>query len=210
MTARPFFLVLSMYLVAACAALPGGGGGGGSSLRHFLLTPLAADTPPLNPVPAPDYTFEVVQVTVPPYLNRTQIVTRPGPNELYLSETHQWGDALPDNLTRTLAANLAHLLANDRIFPRSPLLPIPAHYRLVTEVDRFDQDADGSVVLALFWRLFPGNDMTPLTERRALWRSAPVAGTDYGALVAAMSRLWGDYSQGVAREVARLSTTARR
>ncbi|MBF0154375.1 MAG: membrane integrity-associated transporter subunit PqiC [Magnetococcales bacterium] len=203
------YAVLLFLLVTACAS-PSGGGGGSAVLRHFVLMPTATGRLPALTGSHSGYTLEVLQVAVPSYLNRSQIVTRPGPHELDLSEAHQWGDTLSEGVTRTVATNLARLLGSDRVFPRSPYLVVPANYRLATEINRFEQDADGAVVLDLYWRLFAGNDTAPVLERRADWRSEAVSTTDYAVLVAAMSRLLGDFSLSVAREMSVISTPVAR
>ncbi|MBF0138137.1 MAG: membrane integrity-associated transporter subunit PqiC [Magnetococcales bacterium] len=196
---RTLCLCLSFMLVACTST---GSRDNSALLRHFLLTPTATDQPSIRPALPADFSLEILQVSIPTYLNRSQIVTRPGPNELFLSEIHQWGDTLADNMTRTLATNLAHLLGHDRVFPQSPRLLLPTTYRLATEVYRFEQDADGRVVLDLLWRLFVSHETVPVVERRAHWSSDPLPGTDYPTLVAAMSRLLGDFSTRAAREIA--------
>ncbi|MBF0177576.1 MAG: membrane integrity-associated transporter subunit PqiC [Magnetococcales bacterium] len=197
------FSFLALFVVSACTSLPGGSGGQ-AALRHYLLTPSVAEGSHVDAIPAPGYALELLQVALPPYLNRSQIVTRLGPNELHISEAHQWGDTLAENITRTTAINLSRLLGHDRVFPQSPRLLLPANLRLATEINRFEQDADGHVVLDLVWRLFVVGEAVPALERRASWTSEPVAATDYALVVAAMSRLLGDFSASVAQEVTKL------
>ena len=52
-------------------------------------------------------------ITVPKYLDRPQIVTRSGRNQLALGEFDRWAEPLQDNVLRVLAENLAFLIPTD-------------------------------------------------------------------------------------------------
>jgi uncharacterized protein len=54
-------------------------------------------------------------VTIPGYLDRIQIVTRRGRDEIGLGEFDLWSDPLKDGATRVLGENLAALLRENRV-----------------------------------------------------------------------------------------------
>src|SRR5262245_24922482 len=60
-------------------------------------------------------TLGVGPVTVPPYLDRPQIVTRASRVKLALADFEQWAGPLPDTIARVLAENLALLIPTDRV-----------------------------------------------------------------------------------------------
>ena len=63
--------------------------------------------------------LEVGPVTLPGYLDRPQIVTRKGRDEIEPAEFDLWPEPLKSSVSRTLGENLATLLRTDRvaIFP---------------------------------------------------------------------------------------------
>ena len=77
----------------------------------FILTPVAggaasaAAAPGIEPL-----SLGVGPVKIPEYLNRAQIVTRPGPNRLDVNEFNRWGGSLAPNISSVIAQNLAVLL----------------------------------------------------------------------------------------------------
>src|SRR5215813_13372758 len=60
-------------------------------------------------------TLGVGPVTLHPYLDRPQIVTRASRTRLVLGEFDQWGAPLRDSVTRSLAENLALLVPTERV-----------------------------------------------------------------------------------------------
>jgi uncharacterized lipoprotein YmbA len=143
---------------------------------------------------------EIAPLRLPQYLNRPQIVTRTGGNELELAEFHQWGGNLAKNMTRVLARNLAQLLATPdiAIFPNRP--PAPDGVRIEVEVLQFERAPDDRVHFSAQWRLLKGRDRAPLLTRITDLVS-PAVDTTIGLdeTVAAMSALLGELSDIIAR-----------
>src|SRR5512137_2064475 len=63
-------------------------------------------------------------VRIPDYLDRPQIVTRAGKNELNLSEFHRWAGSLESDVTRVLVEDLSSFLPANRfsVVPWTPYL----------------------------------------------------------------------------------------
>jgi hypothetical protein len=144
----------------------------------------------------PPATIGVTPVRIPAYVDRPQIVTRKGPDEISLTEFDRWGEPLVDGVPRTIAENLGLLLPNDRV----ALLPWAGmrapQYRVVVDVARFDGTLGPGVLLEASWRILGAEGKTLREARFAL--SEPAAEPAYSALVAAMSRCLG----GLSREIA--------
>jgi uncharacterized lipoprotein YmbA len=148
-------------------------------------------------------TVGVGPVTVPPYLDRPQIVTRSSRVKLVLADFEQWAGPLPDTIARVLAENLALLIPTERVvlspWPRT----IDPDYQVTVEVLQFDRGPRNEVVLAARWSLLDtnGKERVMRTSRVSLAAGGP----DYEATVTAMGRTLEVLAQDIA--TALLTTT---
>ena len=140
-------------------------------------------------------------LTIPQYLDRPDIVTREGANQMRLAEQSKWAEALEPLLTRIMAEDLYGLLdANDVIpIPQRGDLPLD---RLV-EVDfaRFDASEAGEVTLDARWRVYRGDHDTLVASGRSQIAEQGAAVPNYDAIVAAMSRAVGRLSAEIAAAI---------
>ena len=142
-------------------------------------------------------------VHLPGYLDRPQIVTRAGKNELRLSEFDRWAGSLDSDVTRVLVEDISGLLPADHFSVVSwiPYLEsqVPASYRVEVIVDRFEGTLGDAVLLKAQWEVFSQN--RSLLLKREAMITAQVDGTSYDALVSAMSsaleKLSSDISGGI-------------
>jgi hypothetical protein len=135
-------------------------------------------------------------VRLPGLLDRPQIVTRRGTDEIDRAEFDRWAEPLVNNVPRVLAENLAVLLKTDRValFPWSP--PRSVQYHVIVEVMRFDGAVGGDVVLDARWHIL-GADGKEVAVNRSLL-TQPTGGAGYPALVTAMSRALAVLSREIA------------
>lgn len=149
-----------------------------------------------------DRDIGVGPVTVPGYLDRPQIVTRQGSDELNIADFDRWGEPLQESVPRILAEDLSALLQTDRIsvFPWSISRPIA--YQVVVDIARFDGVDGGAVVLEARWRIVDSADKELVLKRATL--SEAIGGRGYGAVVGAMSRALGALSRDIATALAAL------
>ena len=133
------------------------------------------------------------------YLNRRQIVTRRGRDEIELGEFDLWSEPLKDGAARVLGENLAILLRTDRV----ALLPWrgshPVRYQVAVDVARFEGAAGADVTLEARWRIL-GGDGKELALRRSTVTEG-VGAPGYGDMVAAMSRALGALSRDIATAI---------
>ena len=113
--------LLSAPALLILPALTGGCSGRSAPARFYMLaavphSPVA--TPSTESGRAPE--LGVGPVTLPRYLERTNIVTRRG-MEMEVAEFDRWVEPLSESVPRAIAANLATLLRTERIvvFPWS-------------------------------------------------------------------------------------------
>lgn len=140
---------------------------------------------------------------IPDYLDRPQIVTRSGRNELTLSEFDRWGGSIENNIVRVLKEDLSAQLPPDRFFVIrwTPLIEnqLPAAYRIQVLVNSFEGTPGGSVILRAQWGIF-GKDKGVLFYKEASIVEQ-VNGNSYDALVDAMSKTLERLSLDIAEEV---------
>lgn len=175
-------------------------GGASAPARFYTLTPLAALQNGADPVDAGrGAAIGLGPVTMPGYLDRIQIVTRRGRDEIELGEFDLWSDPLKDGATRVLGENLAALLRENRVsvLPRRSSQPVK--YTVAVDVARFEGVGGGDVALEARWRIV-GGDGKELTVRRSTF-SETTGAPGYGALVAAMSRALGALSRDIATAI---------
>jgi uncharacterized protein len=150
-----------------------------------------------------DLTLAVGPVTVPPYLDRPQLVTRTSRAKLTLADFEQWAGPLADTTARVLSEDLALLIPTERVvlypWPRN----IDPDYQISVEVLQFERGPGSQVVLVARWSLLDrdGKELALRTSRINLTAS----GTDYEATAMAMGRAL----EALARDMAAtLLTTA--
>jgi uncharacterized lipoprotein YmbA len=134
-------------------------------------------------------------VTLHPYLDRLQIVTRASRARLILGEFDQWAAPLQDTITRALAENLSLLIPTDRVLLHPWSRTAEPDYQVRVEVAQFDAGPSGEVVLAAQWRIL-STDEQELVMRKAHFTAA--GGQDYEATVIAMGSTLDALSQDIA------------
>jgi uncharacterized protein len=158
--------------------------------RFYTLEPLqVADDPGST---TPEVTLAVGPVELPDYVDRPQIVTRSGTNELVIAEFERWGGSLEKQISSSLVATLRDRLAPRRIAVvpwRSAILSSGTPDRVTVSISRFDGVLGHSVVLQARWELCrqSGGKEESLGVKEASV-TEQIDGPEYDALVAAMER----------------------
>jgi uncharacterized protein len=188
-------LMGSLLGLEACTSTPS---------RFYLLNSLStAETIPAMAA-AQGPVIGVGPITVPKYLDRPQIVTRAGSNQLALGEFDRWAEPLQDNVLRVLAENLAFLIPTDQVlwhaWPQSATLD----YQVTVDMLQFDGWLGGESTLLALWSILDRAELPLLSQRVCL--NAPVGGGDYEAMVAAMSELLARLSRDIAVAIQRLAS----
>ena len=189
---RPVLAMLSLVLLVL-------GGCGSTPPTRFYVLPTLTDAPPPTSKGKRDLTIGVGPVTLPPYLDRPQIVTRASRAKLDLAEFDQWAASLQDSVARVLAENLSLLIPTDRVvlhpWPRTTAID----YQVIVEVTQFDRTLGGEVVLVARWSITAANEQELMMRKARL--SAPAGGQDYEATVTAMSRALEALSRDIAATI---------
>ncbi len=145
-------------------------------------------------------------VAIPDYLNRPQIVTRTGTNEVRLNEFDRWAGALDSNVARIIVEDLSVMLPADRFSViRSASAAqggMPTAFRVTVDIMRFDAAPGGTVFLEAEWTVSGGEKGNPVSRRSSI--SGKVNGSGFPDLVAAMSKAVEDLSREIASGVTSL------
>jgi len=190
----------SALLAAVALVVTGCLGSGTTRSPQLFVLSATADPPVLVPLDR-GLRLGIGPVALPERLNRPQIVTRVGENEVLLSEFSQWAEPLEDNFAGVLTENLSRLIPTDRVvvypWPKRTKIDL----KIEVEVIRFAGQPGGNVALAARWRLTLGNGAEVLPLRLSRYEE-PIGASSTEALVAAMSRSLGALSRDIASAIA--------
>lgn len=185
---------LPALLTAACSSAP-------STVHYYVLNPVA--TKAEATAKQRSMAVTVLLLRMPQYLDRPQIVTRSGDNELQFAEGDRWGGNLRKNMQQVVNGNLVQLLAASSLYVQPADSNVAPDLEVELEITRFERFDDGKVHLSANWQVV--NRSSKVLSRHASDLAEPVAGSDYDRTVAAMSRLLATLSREIAEEVVALS-----
>jgi len=144
-------------------------------------------------------------ITLPDYLDRTQIVTVAGEHVLALDEFSRWAESLQEGFYRVLLEDLSSLLNTPELYAHDRSGSISADYQVIIDVTRFDAVPGGNAVLTAFWSVNSKDDSVPGIRRKSVFR-APVSGAGFGGVVAAQNQTL----TALSREIAAVITSLQR
>ena len=139
-------------------------------------------------------------IRLPRYLERPQIVTRSGDSELIVNDLARWGGGLEPETLRILGNNLALLLGTNRVavYPIPGLFPIK--YKVLMDVEQFDGEAGGDLILRVRWLLVsPENGET--LEAKYETFTEPMTSSSFDDLVSSHSRILATFSRSIATTI---------
>ncbi len=190
---RAFFLATVTLLLAGCASSP--------SARFYTLTPLERQEAKYSSQEAANpISVSIAPVEIPDYLDRPQIVTRDGRNELRLAEFDLWAGSLRDNITAVLAENLSTLLGSDRVSVYPRMHGEKADYSVTMRVLRLDCAPGDRVLLKVQWTVFAGQERKDVATRMTTFAES-LSDSRYETMVATVSHALAQVSREIAREI---------
>jgi uncharacterized protein len=193
---RTLIPVAVAICLAGCASSP--------AARFYTLNPIApqeAQGP--SGAAVGTVSISIAPVEIPDYLDRPQIVTREGGNELKLAEFDRWGGSLSDNMAAVLAENLGLLLGTERVFVYPRMGGEKADFSLALRVLRLECAPGEQVLLKAQWTLLAGPERKSVATR-VTTLSEKLNDREYRSLAAAISSALGEVSRDIAREITAL------
>ena len=202
---------LKRTLVSVAVAICLAGCANSPTARFYTLTPIASQEAKgssgaaVNPV-----SISIAPVEIPDYLDRPQIVTRGGRNELRLAEFDRWAGSLSNNIAAVLAENLGLLMGTERVFVYPRMSGEKADYSLALRLLRLDCVLGDQVLIKAQWTLLAGSDRKDVATR-VMTLSEKLNDRQYQTMAAAISSALGEVSREIARVIIDLQkeTTAK-
>ncbi len=149
-------------------------------------------------------TLGVGPVRLPGYLDRSQMVTRIGVNELDISHENWWGESLEKQVAESLSGNLTALLGPDRTVQYPWVLSDPPDFTVEVTFLSFEANSRGYVVADAWWRVRAWAD----PDRQIVMESAqqePLETLDGASVAEALSRALEALSREIAASVRKLA-----
>jgi uncharacterized lipoprotein YmbA len=141
------------------------------------------------------------------YLDRPEIVRDSSDSRLLLRGGERWGEPLGDMIGRVLALDLAQRLPGSSVFTEAGTLSVDPSATVEIDIQRFDLDTSGVVVLQAQVAVQQGRSHDPgLT--RSLRLTVTPAGPSTADLVSAMSAALGQVADQLAMVLRSLRPTA--
>ncbi len=167
--------------------------------RFYVL-----DVMPGSPAGAPlQIALGVGPVELPGYLDRVQMATRTGSNEIRFDETHRWATPLSEAVQGVLLVDLASRLGTDNVSGFPFALGFPRDYDVTVAFFHFEPTESGEVVLDAVWRVRDPATGEVLAVRHTELSASAVAG-DYAAAAQALSHGLAELSDRIAAELREL------
>lgn len=142
-------------------------------------------------------------VTLPQYLDRSQIVTRRSRNALTLEDFDQWAQPLTENFAKVLGQNLSLLIPTDRIayFPWRRATRVD--FQIIVDVNQFEGIAANQALLVARWSILNRDGERELLARQSR-HVETAAGTGMEATVLALNKALDSLSEEIAEAVRQL------
>ncbi|MGD9507854.1 MAG: membrane integrity-associated transporter subunit PqiC [Geminicoccaceae bacterium] len=184
------------------ASLTGALGGCAQTLPTDFYTLSVSTEPTVAKRSAHGLVIGLGPITLPQYLDRPDIVTREGANQMRLADLQKWAEPLEPLLTRIMAEDLYVLLDANDVIPIPQRGDVPLDRIVEVDISRFDADETGEVVFDARWRIYRGDNETLIVSGRSRLTEQGAPVPDYDAIVAAMSRAVGRASEEIAEAIA--------
>jgi len=141
--------------------------------RFYTLSAMAKPTEAKFP-----HAISVGPVLIPPVVDRPQMVTRLGQNQVKFDEFNRWAVPLQKDTVRVIAENLAVKLGFPRItvFPQTP--PDASAVRITVDFRTFESSGDKIVTIDALWTIRTSGEYKNLTRRTTYQESWKGAGYD--------------------------------
>jgi len=169
-----------------------------------VLTPLAEVQTIPDRLNEDTLSIGVGPISLPDYVNRPQIVTKNGANELVIDEFYRWAEPLRTNVSRVLRDNLATLLGTENInkYPWNRFVHID--YQVSIDFTRFDSVIGKEATIEARWIVLTDRGRNEILRKKS--KITKEAETEhYDAIVIAESQALAELSQQIAHEIHTLS-----
>jgi len=141
--------------------------------------------------------IELRSIGLARYLERSQIVRSSENFRLDVLSNDWWGEPLDAMIGRTLERALTQRLPGSTVYLENGAISADPDARVQVNIERFDQDASGTVRLIAQYAV-----VRRISETRGVTLEVPTRGASTADLVAAMSEAIGKLADGIAAMLA--------
>lgn len=196
------FFMYGLIVAALCGCL----GKESTPSNYFLLNALPPATQSLLSPPAQSPAVAVSQAVLPAFLDRPQIMTSRGRNEINYAEFDRWAEPLEAGITRVLRENLGRLLEPEKVYAHPWSRQMPLDFQVHTVVSKFTAHLDvDEVELIVFWRIAgPEGRLVFVAQEKAYTTKIKGRTNNYSHIAQSMSNAIALCSQDIAQALLQL------
>lgn len=188
--------ILGLNLLALTALILVGCSTTSAPTRYFQLEPVAQQSVASSPT---SKLLAVGPLHLPDYLDRPQLVTRSGTVELSIDDFERWAEPLESALPRVIAANLGGMRDDLAALDHRHDSYLKFDYRLLGNINRFDVDESGQVVLVVRWWLQDAQGEALISNTAGRYQVAVQDPGSTASSVEAMNRALELFSRDIAQ-----------
>jgi uncharacterized lipoprotein YmbA len=183
-----------LMLLAGCRSFT-------SPVEFYTLVPLVspAEAEKMDAL-GKNLAIGVGPLNLPKIIDRPQIVTRVGPNKIYVDEFHRWAGSVYEDFLRAVTMNLSTLLQSSMVVAYPWEDYFDPDYRIYMEVRQFDGRLGQYAQLDVTWAITGREPREILLVRKSLIKEN-VPSEDHDALVAAQSRILATLSRQIGQGI---------
>lgn len=146
----------------------------------------------------------IARPTLPPYLERSEFVTRSATGTLEIHEKELWAEPLDKGISRVVADNLRRLTRSTNVQPSGNFITQDYSKLVEIRIERFDPLPDGTLVLECTWVAQPvggGASAAPRSFRTTVPVMDSVGDTGKRGRIVAMNEALARLSKTIARSL---------
>jgi uncharacterized lipoprotein YmbA len=138
---------------------------------------------------------------LPEYMNRSQMVTRGAGAELQVHEFNRWAEPLGPAINRIVSTDVDSLLDGVVVytFPYEAMIRNDVDYRLLGDINRFEADSSGLVVLETQWGVASTESELVVLPRRGRYTAQAARPNDPASIAVAMNEALVKFSRDIAK-----------
>lgn len=190
-TAIHVLSLLAFSTITACSATS-------DTTRFYTLKPI-------DNVTESHYTafnkqsISIESLVIPRLLDRPQIISRIGENEINRSEFHQWGGSVLEEIKQLITSSLELGLQNTNYYIQSSDSRFQSEYSLYIEIKRLDGLLGANASIELNW-LLESQDLR-FSSHGLVKLSEPLVGRGYGEYVSSLQTLLVKSSESISEQL---------
>ena len=187
-----YLILVAALFLAACGSSP--------PVNYYALTPSVVQS---GGDPDGSAVLGLGPLSMPDYLNRSQIVTRGPGAAISVDEFNRWAEPLGPAMHRALAAEVDEMLDGVVVvsFPYDSAIREQVDYRVLGVVSRFDADTGGTVVLEVQWSISEVDADQPSQPQRSRYETRAASTGSPAAVAEAMNAVLRKFSRDIADQL---------